>query len=132
MRFFKILCCFTLLALAMAGLQACQKAEEPKTTTPDGEPIKIGGIFSITGPVSNVGDPEAKTARMLVDKLNAQGGINGRQIELCMEDDQGNETQAVNAANQPSNRCVVAIIGPLAQRLHAGHCGFVQPEGECR
>ncbi len=112
MRFFKILCCFTLLALAMAGLQACQKAEEPKTTTPDGEPIKIGGIFSITGPVSNVGDPEAKTARMLVDKLNAQGGINGRQVELCMEDDQGNETQAVNAANQLIKQGVVAIIGP--------------------
>jgi branched-chain amino acid transport system substrate-binding protein len=124
MRFSKTLWCFTLLALAVFGLQGCQKKEESGKpgasdqkkeagTTKAGEgPIKIGGIFSITGPVSNVGDPEAKTARMLVDKINAQGGINGRQIELSVEDDQGNETQAVNAANQLIKQGVVAIIGP--------------------
>ncbi len=124
MRFSKTLWCFTLLALAVFGLQACQKKEEagkPGSTVSQQEtnaskdetgPIKIGGIFSITGPVSNVGDPEAKTARMLVDKINAKGGIKGRQIELSVEDDQGNETQAVNAANQLIKKGVVAIIGP--------------------
>jgi len=123
MRFFRTLWWWTLLALVVFGLQACQKKEESGKpgapaqkadagTDKAGDTIKIGGIFSITGPVSNVGDPEAKTARMLVDKINAKGGINGRKIELCMEDDQGNETQAVNAANQLIKQGVVAIIGP--------------------
>lgn len=124
MRFSKTLWRCAFLALVVCGLLACQKKDESgKPGTPasktdagtaagGGDAIKIGGIFSITGPVSNVGDPEAKTARMLVDKINAQGGIAGRKIELCMEDDQGNETQAVNAANQLIKQGVVAIIGP--------------------
>ncbi len=124
MRFSKTLWWFTLLSLALLGLQACQKQEESgKTGAPgqkkaaetpkaDSDPIRIGGIFSITGPASNLGDPEAKTVRMLVDAINAKGGIQGRQIELSIEDDQGNETLAVNAANQLIKKEVVAIIGP--------------------
>ncbi len=126
MRFFKTLGWFTLLAaLALLGLQACQKTEEsggksntpvqgksPETSSADKSPIPIGGIFSITGPASNLGDPEAKSVRMLVDAINARGGIQGRPIELYLEDDQGNETSAVNAANQLIKKNVVAIIGP--------------------
>ena len=40
-----------------------------------GEPIKIGAIFAVTGPASFLGAPEAKTAEMLVEKINAEGGV---------------------------------------------------------
>ena len=49
-------------------------------------PIKIGAIFSVTGPAANLGGPEEKTARMLVEQLNAAGGINGHPIELIVKD----------------------------------------------
>ena len=44
--------------------------------------IKIGATVSETGPAAFLGDPEAKTLKMLVEKLNAAGGINGEKIEL--------------------------------------------------
>ena len=37
--------------------------------------IKIGATISETGPASSLGDPEAKTLRMLVDEINAKGGL---------------------------------------------------------
>ena len=38
--------------------------------------------MSETGPASFLGDPEAKTLKMLVDEINAAGGIHGEEIEL--------------------------------------------------
>ncbi len=41
-------------------------------------PIKIGGLFSVTGPASFLGEPERNTAQMVVDEINKAGGIKGR------------------------------------------------------
>ena len=51
--------------------------------------INIGASISETGPAAFLGDPEAKTLRMEVDKINAAGGINGEKINLVMYDDGG-------------------------------------------
>jgi branched-chain amino acid transport system substrate-binding protein len=81
-------------------------AEEPK-------PIKIGAIFSVTGPASFLGAPEAKTAQMLVDKINAQGGILGQKLELIIKDSSGSPEKAVSFARQLIEEDkVLAIIGP--------------------
>jgi ABC-type branched-subunit amino acid transport system substrate-binding protein len=48
--------------------------------------IKIGVIADQTGPLSFVGIANANVARMVVDDLNAQGGLLGRRIELYVED----------------------------------------------
>ena len=42
--------------------------------------IRIGATVSETGPAAFLGDPEAKTLKMLVETLNAAGGINGEEI----------------------------------------------------
>lgn len=77
------------------------------------ETIKIGAIFSVTGPASFLGDPEKKSATMVADQINAAGGINGKKIELIVLDDEGNETKAVTAANRLIEKDkVVAILGP--------------------
>jgi branched-chain amino acid transport system substrate-binding protein len=75
--------------------------------------IKIGGLFSVTGPPSFLGEPERNTAKMVVDQINARGGINGTKLELVVYDTQGDATKAVQAANRliKEDR-VVAIIGP--------------------
>ncbi len=39
--------------------------------------FKIGAVFSATGRTSFLGDPEKKTAMMLVEQINKAGGING-------------------------------------------------------
>ena len=38
------------------------------------EPYKLGAVFSVTGRASFIGDPEKKTAAMLVDQVNDAGG----------------------------------------------------------
>lgn len=76
-------------------------------------PIKIGAILAVTGPASFLGAPEAKTAEMLVEKINAAGGINGRMIELIVKDSGASPEKAVSFCKQLIEEDkVLAIIGP--------------------
>ncbi|NBN77950.1 ABC transporter substrate-binding protein [Microvirga tunisiensis] len=74
--------------------------------------IKIGASLSQTGPASFLGDPEAKTLKMLVDEINAKGGIKGEKVELVMYDDAGDANNARTFATRlVEDDEVVAIIG---------------------
>ena len=76
-------------------------------------PIKIGALFSQTGPASFLGAPEAKTVQMLAEQLNAGGGLLGRKVELIIRDTAGSPEKAVSFAKQLiEEEQVVAIIGP--------------------
>jgi len=48
--------------------------------------IKVGVIADQTGPLSFVGIANANVARMVVDDINASGGLLGRRLELLVED----------------------------------------------
>ncbi|HON60119.1 MAG TPA: ABC transporter substrate-binding protein [Smithella sp.] len=75
--------------------------------------VKIGALFSVTGPASFLGEPERNTAVMMVDEINKAGGIKGRKLELVVYDTQGDATKAVQAVNKLiKDDKVVAIIGP--------------------
>jgi branched-chain amino acid transport system substrate-binding protein len=77
------------------------------------EAYKIGGIFSVTGPQSFLGDPEKKSMEMFVEAINAQGGIDGHPLEAIIYDDEGDPTKANLAANKLiSKDNVLAVIGP--------------------
>ena len=58
--------------------------------------IKVGVIAEQTGPLEFAGIADANVARMVVDDINARGGLLGRKIELCLED--GATTDSVAAA----------------------------------
>jgi branched-chain amino acid transport system substrate-binding protein len=49
--------------------------------------IKIGSVLSVSGPAAFLGDPELKTLQMYVEKINAEGGVLGRKLELVHYDD---------------------------------------------
>lgn len=77
------------------------------------QPIRIGALFSITGPPSFLGEPERNTAQMVVDEINKSGGVKGRKIELIVLDTQGDPTKANQAATRLiKEEKVAAIIGP--------------------
>ena len=77
------------------------------------EPYKVGGVFSVTGANSFLGDPEKKSMEMLVEAINAKGGIDGHPLEAVIYDDEGDPTKAVLAANKLiSKDNVIAVIGP--------------------
>jgi len=48
--------------------------------------IKVGVIADQTGPLSFVGIANANVAKMVIDDINAKGGLLGRQIDLYLED----------------------------------------------
>ena len=79
----------------------------------DAPTIKVGAIFAVTGGASNLGAPEAKTAEMLVEKINKEGGVNGKKIELILKDSGSKPENAVSLAKQLIDEDnVLAIIGP--------------------
>ncbi len=74
--------------------------------------IKIGSVLSVTGPASFLGEPEDKTLRMYVDKINAAGGVNGKKIELVLYDDGGDANKARTFATRLiEDDKVVAMVG---------------------
>lgn len=88
-------------------------APPPEEDLLSGEPIKIGGIFDTTGPASALGEPEANTAAMLQEQINAEGGVNGRPIEILIRDTKGQETEGLTVVKELiDNENVVAIVGP--------------------
>ena len=92
--------------------------EEKKPTTEPAKPaaaetIKVGAIFSVTGPAAFLGAPEARTVEMLAEELNAAGGVGGRKIELYIKDSGGTTEKAVSFAKQLiDEEKVLAILGP--------------------
>jgi branched-chain amino acid transport system substrate-binding protein len=75
--------------------------------------IKVGAILAVTGPASNLGAPEARTLEMLVEDINAKGGIIGKKVELIVKDTGGSPEKAVSFAKQLiEEEKVFAIIGP--------------------
>jgi branched-chain amino acid transport system substrate-binding protein len=75
--------------------------------------IKIGAILSVTGPASFLGAPEANTLKMLVDEINAKGGVGGKKIELIIKDSSASPEKAISFAKQLiEEERVFAIIGP--------------------
>jgi branched-chain amino acid transport system substrate-binding protein len=77
------------------------------------ETIKIGAIFSVTGPASFLGEPERNTAKMMEDEINKANGLLGRKVEVIVYDDESDATKAVTAVDRLIKKDkVVAIIGP--------------------
>ena len=74
--------------------------------------LKIGAVFSMTGPNSPLGVPEKQAVEMQVKKLNQSGGFNGKPIELIIEDDKSDNTEAVKAIRKlHKTDGVVAVLG---------------------
>ena len=76
---FKRLAALAAAMLVMAcGTLFAKDAKEAAAPAKTPEPIKIGAIFAVTGPAAFLGAPEQKTAQMLVDEINAAGGVKGQ------------------------------------------------------
>lgn len=96
----------TLRTIALAGTAIVALASAASAE------IKLGATISETGPASFLGDPEAKTLKLMVEKINAAGGIKGEKIKLFLYDDAGDPNKARTFATRlVEEDGVVAIIG---------------------
>ncbi|MDR3255133.1 MAG: ABC transporter substrate-binding protein [Synergistaceae bacterium] len=90
------------LILVLAGCFAASAAT----------PIKVGYLAALTGDYAAYGQTEVNMAKLVVDDVNAAGGVLGRPIELVLYDTKTRNEDAVNAVRRMiENDKVVAIIG---------------------
>ena len=85
-------------ALAAAGSAAAQEA------------IRVGAFLSVTGPAAFLGDPELKTLEMVVERINAAGGVLGRKLQLVAYDDGGDAEKARTFAKRLLEQDQVDVI----------------------
>ena len=77
------------------------------------KPYTLGAVFSVTGRASFLGDPEKKTTQMVVDQINAAGGINGHPLEVIIYDDKSDDTEGrLLATRLIKTDKVTAVFGP--------------------
>lgn len=102
-----------LIAMLMGTTAISARAWWPFGSAKDTKEIKVGAILAITGPASFLGAPESKTLQMMVDQINAGGGVNGKKIKLIIKDSGANPEKAISFAKQLiEEEKVFAIIGP--------------------
>jgi branched-chain amino acid transport system substrate-binding protein len=95
-----------LMALAFS----CTRPSEVNNTV-DRSTIKIGYFGDLTGRTFNFGQSAINGVLMAASEINQAGGINGRQIDVVIEDDRGSAEEAARlAAKLIDNDKVIAII----------------------
>ncbi len=102
--------CAAALVLSLTACGGGSGTDSGQTT--NAEPYKVGAILSLTGTYAGLGAPEKNTLEMEAKRINDAGGINGRDIEIIIEDDATDEAKAVAAAAKLIDQDgVIAILG---------------------
>lgn len=119
--FKKVLVSVLILVLALS-LTACggQKADET---------IKIGNAVALTGGNATWGISENNALKMEVEKINAAGGVLGKNIELIAYDTKADQAEAVNVTKRLIGDKVVAIIGPGQSGVAIAMTSVTEPAG---
>lgn len=84
-----------------------------ESTAASGEVFKIGGIGPVTGAAAVYGLAVKNGAQIAVDEINADGGINGYQIEFNFQDDEHDAEKSVNAYNTLKDWGMQMIMGTV-------------------
>ena len=115
-----------LAALMAASLVACGGASGEKKATEaeskanaessgsekSGLTWKIGGQGPLTGGAAVYGNAVVNGAEIAIDEINANGGINGYQIEYKKADDEHDQEKAINAYNSLKDWGMQFLVGP--------------------
>jgi branched-chain amino acid transport system substrate-binding protein len=81
------------------------------------EPVKVGFVGGLTGRHSDLGTAGRNGVLLAVEALNAEGGIDGRPVELITRDDRQDPEKAVQADKELIREGVVAIIGHMTSAM---------------
>jgi branched-chain amino acid transport system substrate-binding protein len=114
----KLLAVCLVIFVVIAAISGCAREEKV---------YKIGAIFDTTGPASSLGIPEKHTAEMLMEQINAAGGINGNTLEIVIYDTAGDETTTRTRVDKLINvDKVSAIVGPSRSGTSLGIIDLIQ------
>ena len=111
-----------LIAVAVTALAACGGGED--------EAFRIGVMESLTGPGETYGTVANQAKQMAVDEINAAGGIDGRMIELVVEDSKCNSADAITAYNKLTDvEGVKIILGTSCSGAMLGAAPLAEEDG---
>lgn len=80
-----------------------------------GDKVRIGVFMSLTGDTANFGISSVNGIKMAAEEVNAAGGINGKQIELLVQDDRSDASEAATIVTKfVTQDQVHAILGEVA------------------
>jgi len=83
--------------------------------TASGDKVRIGVFMSLTGSTANFGISSVNGIKMAADEVNKAGGINGKQIELLVEDDRSDASEAATIVTKfVTQDQVHAVLGEVA------------------
>ncbi len=100
----------------------------PSNNASGKEAYKIGAVLDISGNSSSLGVPERDTLLMMVDKINANGGVQGHPLELIVMDNKSDETEAVLTTKTLIEKGVLAILGASSSGTSMAMIKTVQSE----
>ena len=94
-------------------------------------PIKVGVITDQTGPLSFMGIANANVARMVIDDINARGGLLGRRVDLYLEDSETTDSVGeTKAAKLVQEHQVDVILGGIYSSMRQAIKGPAVVEGK--
>lgn len=93
------------------------------------EPIIIGCETSLTGEKALTGEYMKNALDLAVERINADGGLLGRKVQVILEDDQGTDQGAVNAYNKLASSGACVVIGNLYSTMNVAISGEVEKAG---
>ena len=100
-----------LLLISMLALFLVSCGEKKSA---DAAVVKIGVIAPLTGDLAQYGTAVRDGFQLKVDEINAAGGINGKKLELVIEDDKGDINEAVSIFKKLKGKDKVdLIVGPV-------------------
>jgi len=123
-----------LVAAVLVAAGACSTKEQPPTTA-EQDPILIGSTLSLTGAFAATGLIHKITGQQFIERLNANGGLLGRQVQWSVLDDQSDTARVGQLYEQLISQTKVDLImGPyatpniLAAMAVAERHGYVLPQ----
>src|SRR5215510_2297494 len=96
-----------ILSCLLAISIACKTSTPPR---PDSGTIRIGYFGDLSGQTFNFGQSARNGVLMAANEIIQSGGINGRKIDVVIEDDQGNPERAATLASKLINQDKVSAI----------------------
>ena len=91
--------------------------------------IRIGVAGAHSGDLASYGLPTVKAAEFVVADINAKGGIDGKKVELLIEDDACKPEVATNAASKLVSQKVDAVIGHICSGATKAALGIYKSAG---
>ncbi len=136
------------VGLGMSGvLAACGSDAKPSSTSaapsgstatsgsgvaaPSGDPIKVGVLTDITGAFSVVGLSNQAIAQFTIDKINSEGGVLGRPLEMVLVDSATDPAIGAQVARKLVEQDKVAmVIGGIASNMREAIKSVIATRGE--